>query len=148
MQFDCGRFILMGCCAAVSRPTPRSQLCGPICVSASGWLNMQRPYPAYAKGADADEPAAASRRLGHNRRDRHADHSAAIDVSADVFETSRHRTLTSDFAICEAAQRPTMRFVAVKSEDKQSSVMIFKARDLLVRQRTQTINALREGLSH
>ena len=33
-------------------------------------------------------------------------------------------------AICEAAQRPTMRFVAVKSEDKQSSAMIFKTRDL------------------
>jgi transposase len=30
-------------------------------------------------------------------------------------------------AICEAAQRLTMRFVAVKSEDKQSSAMIFRA---------------------
>ena len=50
-------------------------------------------------------------------------------------------------AICEAAQRPTMRFVAVKSEDKQSSAMIFKTRDLLVRQRTRTINALRAHLA-
>jgi transposase len=50
-------------------------------------------------------------------------------------------------AICEAAQRPTMRFVAVKSEDKQSSAMIFKARDLLVRQKTRTINALRGHLA-
>lgn len=50
-------------------------------------------------------------------------------------------------AICEAAQRPTMRFVAVKSEVKQSSAMIFKVRDLLVRQRTQTINALRGHLA-
>jgi transposase len=46
-------------------------------------------------------------------------------------------------AICEAAQRPSMRFVAVKSEDQQASTAVFRARDLLVRQRTQTINALR-----
>lgn len=50
-------------------------------------------------------------------------------------------------AICEAAQRPTMRFVAVKSEEKQASGMVFKIRDLLVRQRTQTINALRGHLA-
>ena len=46
-------------------------------------------------------------------------------------------------AICEAAQRPTMRFVAVKSEDSQAVAVIFRTRDLLVRQRTQLINALR-----
>ena len=46
-------------------------------------------------------------------------------------------------AICEAASRPTMRFVAVKSQDQQSQGMLFRTRDLLVRQRTQTINALR-----
>src|SRR5215211_8861975 len=46
-------------------------------------------------------------------------------------------------AICEAAQRPTMRFVAVKSEAKQAAAVIFRARDLLVGQRTQIINALR-----
>lgn len=46
-------------------------------------------------------------------------------------------------AIAEAAARPTMRFVAVKSVEKQASGMAFKTRDLLVRQRTQTINALR-----
>jgi transposase len=50
-------------------------------------------------------------------------------------------------AICEAAQRPTMRFVAVKSEAKQASSVIFRTRDLLVVQRTQIINALRGHLS-
>jgi transposase len=50
-------------------------------------------------------------------------------------------------AICEAAQRPTMRFVAVKSEAQQASAAVFRARDLLVRQRTQTINALRGHLA-
>jgi transposase len=52
-------------------------------------------------------------------------------------------------AICEAAQRPTMRFVAPKSEQTQAAALVFRARDLLVcsellvRQRTQIINALR-----
>ncbi len=50
-------------------------------------------------------------------------------------------------AICEAAQRPTMRFVAVKTEEQQAQGMLFPARDLLVRQRTQTINALRGHLA-
>jgi transposase len=50
-------------------------------------------------------------------------------------------------AICEAAQRPTMRFVAPKSEQTQAAALVFRARDLLVRQRTQTINALRRHLA-
>ena len=47
-------------------------------------------------------------------------------------------------AICEAASRPTMRFVAVKTREQQAQGMLFRTRDLLVRQRTQTINALRD----
>src|ERR687893_1802131 len=49
-------------------------------------------------------------------------------------------------AICEAAQRPTMRFVALKSEAVQANAVVFRTRDLLVRQRTQAINALRGHL--
>lgn len=50
-------------------------------------------------------------------------------------------------AIAEAASRPTMRFVAVKSEEQQAAAMAYRTRDLLVRQRTQTINALRAHLA-
>ncbi len=50
-------------------------------------------------------------------------------------------------AICEAAQRPSMRFVPVKSEAQQANGVVFRARDLLVRSRTQCINALRGHLS-
>lgn len=50
-------------------------------------------------------------------------------------------------AISEAAQRPTMRFVSVKSEEAQAAAIVFRARDLLVRQRTQIINALRGHLA-
>lgn len=49
-------------------------------------------------------------------------------------------------AICEAALRPTMRFAPIKSEEQQSVLMIHRARDLLVRQRTMLINALRGHL--
>jgi transposase len=50
-------------------------------------------------------------------------------------------------AICEAVTRPTMRFVPAKTEAQQASLVELKVRDMLVRQRTQTINALRSHLA-
>ena len=50
-------------------------------------------------------------------------------------------------AICEAVSRPSMRFVPVKSEAQQAALMLHRARDLLVRQRTQLINAVRGHLA-
>src|SRR3712207_6238366 len=50
-------------------------------------------------------------------------------------------------AICEAAQRPTMRFVVLKSANQQAAAVVFRTRDLLVRPRTQAINALRGHLT-
>ena len=50
-------------------------------------------------------------------------------------------------AICEAMTRPTMRFVPVKSADRQAALLDHKARDFLVRQRTQTVNAIRAHLA-
>ena len=50
-------------------------------------------------------------------------------------------------AICEAAQRPTMRFVQGKSAEAQAAAVVFRTRDILVRQRTQLINALRGHLT-
>ena len=46
-------------------------------------------------------------------------------------------------AICEAVTRPTMRFVAIKSAERQSVLVLHKTRELLVRQRTMLINAIR-----
>jgi transposase len=46
-------------------------------------------------------------------------------------------------AICEAVQRPNMRFVPVKSVDQQLARSLERARDLLVKQRTQLANAVR-----
>ena len=50
-------------------------------------------------------------------------------------------------AICEAVTRPTMRFVAVKTVEQQAVLKLHKTRDLLVRQRTMLINALRGHLA-
>lgn len=46
-------------------------------------------------------------------------------------------------AICEAVTRPTMRFVAIKSEEQQGVLFLHRARALIVRQRTQLSNMLR-----
>src|SRR5882724_11810424 len=46
-------------------------------------------------------------------------------------------------AICEAMSRPGMRFVPVKSAEQQAALMVLRVRDLLIKQRTALINALR-----
>ncbi len=50
-------------------------------------------------------------------------------------------------AICEAVTRPTMRFVEVKTPAQQAILALHRTRDLIVRQRTQTINMLRAQLA-
>ena len=50
-------------------------------------------------------------------------------------------------AICEAVTRPTMRFVAIKSPEQQSLLALHRARDLLIRQRTQLVNLVRGQLA-
>jgi transposase len=56
----------------------------------------------------------------------------------------RGRTDAADAeAICEAVARPTMRFVPVKAAEQHAALVLHRARDLLVRQRTVLINALR-----
>ena len=50
-------------------------------------------------------------------------------------------------AICEAVTRPSMRFVATKSEQQQSVLMLHRSRQLLVRQRTMLSNAIRGHLA-
>ena len=50
-------------------------------------------------------------------------------------------------AICEAVSRPSMRFVPVKTPEQQAGLVLHRTRDLLVRQRTMLINALRGHLA-
>ncbi len=50
-------------------------------------------------------------------------------------------------AICEAVSRPHMRNVPIKSEEQQGVLVLHRARDLLTRQRTMIINAIRAHLA-
>ena len=49
--------------------------------------------------------------------------------------------------ICEAVVRPNMRFVPIKSVEQQAAMMLHRTRALLLRQRTQLINAVRGHLA-
>jgi transposase len=69
----------------------------------------------------------------------------ARDVKAYM---KRDKTDAADAAaICEAVSRPSMRLVAVKTPEQQARLMQHRVRDLLLRQRTQAINALRAHLA-
>jgi transposase len=69
----------------------------------------------------------------------------AKDVKAYV---KRNKNDAADAeAICEAVRRPTMRFVRAKSAEQQGQLMQHRTRDLLMRQRTQLINALRAHMA-
>lgn len=50
-------------------------------------------------------------------------------------------------AICEAVTRPSMRFVPIKSAERQGVLMLHRTRDLLMRQRTMLLNAARAHLA-
>ena len=50
-------------------------------------------------------------------------------------------------AICEAVTRPSMRFVAVKSAEQQGVLVLHRTRELLVRQRTMLVNAIRAHMA-
>jgi transposase len=80
------------------------------------------------------------RKLGHEVR-----LMPAKDVKAYV---KRNKNDAADAeAICEAVRRPTMRFVRIKSAEQQGQLMQHRTRDLLIRQRTQSINAFRAHLA-
>jgi len=50
-------------------------------------------------------------------------------------------------AICEAVTRPNMRFVATKTPEQQSCLMLHRTRHLFIRQQTAVINAIRAHLA-
>jgi len=90
--------------------------------------------------ATAHEWGRAIGELGHEVR-------LIPPIYVKPFVKRQKNDATDAEAITEAAARPTMRFVTVKSEAQQAQAMAFRTRDLLVRQRTQLINALRGHLA-
>ncbi len=60
----------------------------------------------------------------------------------------RSKTDAADAAaICEAVTRPDMRFVAIKSADQQAVLLHHRSREILVKQRTMLINAVRAHMA-
>ena len=60
----------------------------------------------------------------------------------------REKTDAADAeAICEAVTRPTMRFVPVKSAERQAALLDHETRDFLLRRRTQLVTTIRAHLS-
>jgi transposase len=60
----------------------------------------------------------------------------------------RHKNDATDAeAICEAATRPTMRFVTIKTPEQQSCLMLHRTRHLFIRQQTAVINSIRAHLA-
>jgi transposase len=60
----------------------------------------------------------------------------------------RHKNDAADAeAICEAVTRANMRFVATKTPEQQSGLMLHRTRHLFIRQQTAVINAIRAHLA-
>jgi transposase len=78
--------------------------------------------------------------LGHNAR-------LMPPAYVKPYVKRQKNDMTDAEAICEAVRRPTMRFVPVKSVEQQSILSLHRTRDLLIRQRTSLINALRAHLA-
>src|SRR5215831_7708087 len=90
--------------------------------------------------ANAHHWARALVKLGHDVR-----LMPAKDVKAYV---KRNKNDAADAAACcEAARRPTVGTVPVKTTEQQAQLMSHRTRDQLMRQRTQLINALRSHMA-
>jgi transposase len=106
-----------------------------------GFLAKQPPaIVAMEACATAHEWGRAISGLGHDVR-------LVPPIYVKPFVRRQKNDAADAEAIAEAASRPTMRFVALKTEEQQARSMIFRTRDLLVRQRTQLVNALRGHLA-
>src|SRR6201993_65689 len=109
-------------------------------ISRAKLLEFSAPLPACLVGVEACPTAHYwSRRLGalgHTVR--------LLPPSYVKAYLKRSKNDANDAAaICEAVTRPSMRFVATKSEQQQSGLMLHRSRQLLVCQRTMLSNAIR-----
>jgi len=103
-------------------------------------------------GAAADGSVVFRRKLSRNQLLPFLARRPPCIIAIEACATAHHwgreiEKLGHGVRLIPPAARPTMRFVALKTEGQQARAMIFRARDLLVRQRTQLINALRGHLA-
>jgi transposase len=79
------------------------------------------------------------RKSGHSVRLIHPNH-------AKAYVKSQKNDPADAEAICDAVQRPNMRFIPIKSERQQALLIVHSTRDLLVREYTMAVSALRSHL--
>jgi transposase len=104
------------------------------------FANLPRCLIGLEAGGGAHHWARELTRLGHDVRLMPPQY-----VKAYV-KTNKHDAADAA-ACCEAVRRPGMRFVPVKTEAQQATLMLHRVRDQLIGQRTATINALRGHLT-
>lgn len=95
----------------------------------------------------ATEACASAHRRGRETGAPGHDVGLIAPACVTAFVKRRKNDMADAEAIVEAASRPTMRFVAVKSADGQAAGPTLKTPDLLVRRRTRAISALRAHLA-
>src|SRR6202043_1557502 len=88
------------------------------------------------------EPGAGDRLRRPGGRGNGTRNNASPRLSSTLLKRGKTDAADAE-AVCEAVTRPTMRFVPVKSPEQQAALSIHRTRDLLVKQRTQTINMIR-----
>ena len=104
------------------------------------FANLPRCLIGLEAGGGAHHWARELQALGHDTR------LMPPQYVKPYVKTNKHDAADAA-ACCEAVQRPSMRFVPVKSAAQQATCMLHRVRDQLVGQRTATINALRGHLT-
>jgi transposase len=104
------------------------------------FANLPRCLIGLEAGGGAHHWARELTRLGHDAR------LMAPQYVKAYGKTNKHDAADAE-ACCEAVQRPSMRFVPVKSEPQQAMCLLHRVRDQLIGHRTATINALRGHLT-
>ncbi len=100
-------------------------------------------FAQHSRCVVAMEACATAHNLGHQISELGHNVKLIALIYVKPFVKRRKNDAADAEAITEAAFRPAMRSVAVKSEDHQTRAMLFRTRQMLVGQRTQVINALR-----
>jgi transposase len=115
--------------AAVKRKLRRSEVLPFFAELDAAWVGIEACHTAHYWGR---EIAA----LGHDVR-------LMPPQFVKPYVKSQKNDAADASAIAEAVQRPTMRFVPIKSADQQAVLMLHRTRDLLIRQRSSLISAIR-----
>src|SRR5204863_7760978 len=116
------------------------RFCASDCGAGKCWRSSAAFHAVWEACATAHYWARELGALGHEVRLMPAQYVKAY------IKRNKHDAADAE-AICEAVERPTMRFVPVKTTEQQATALLHRGREQLVRQRTMLVNALRAHLA-